>query len=87
LPGNLVRLRHGGDVLASYHEEWRHFLDAIRRDGSLDCTLDDGRRSLEIVFAAMASASSGQTVMVAQAPHQVTPIATTPVTVPIQTEC
>lgn len=84
LPGSLVRLRHGGDVLASYREQWRHFLGAIRHDGPLDCTVDDGRRALEVVFAAMASASRGQPVIVAQAPHQVTPISAESPTAGIQ---
>jgi len=74
LPGSLAQLRYGGDVLGSYREEWRHFLGAIRDDGPLACTVEDGRRALEVVFAAMASASSGQAVMVAQAPRQVTPV-------------
>jgi len=86
LPGSLVRLRYGGDVLASYREEWRHFLGAIRHDDPLDCTVDDGRRALEVVFAAMASASSGQPVTVAQAPRQVTPIPAVPPMVGIQIE-
>ncbi len=86
LPGSLVRLRHGGDVLASYREQWRHFLGAIRHEGPLDCTVDDGRRALEIVFAAMASASRGQPVIVAQAPRQVTPIPAVPLTAGIQVE-
>ncbi len=76
LPGSLAQLRYGGDVLASYREEWRHFLGAICDDGPVDCTVDDGRRALEIVFAAMASASSGHAVRVAQGPRQVTPVAT-----------
>lgn len=84
LPGSLVRLRHGGDVLASYREQWRHFLGAIRHDGPLDCTVDDGRRALEVVFAAMASASRGQPIIVAQAPHQVTPISAESPTAGIQ---
>jgi predicted dehydrogenase len=74
LPRSLAQLRYGGDVLASYREEWRHFLGAICDDRPLGCTVDDGRRALEIVFAAMASASSGQAVMVAQAPRKVTPV-------------
>lgn len=86
LPGSLVRLQYGGDVLASYREEWRHFLGAIRHDGPLDCTVDDGRRALGIVFAAMASASSGQPVIVAQAPCQVTPIPVVSPTAGIQIE-
>lgn len=86
LPGSLVQLRHGGDVLASYHEQWRHFLGAIRHDGPLGCTMDDGRRALEIVFAAMASASCGQPVIVAKAPNQVTPIRASPLTTRAQVE-
>jgi myo-inositol 2-dehydrogenase / D-chiro-inositol 1-dehydrogenase len=74
LPGSLAQLRYGGDVLASYREEWRHFLGAIYDDGRVDCTLDDGRRALEIVFAAMAAASSGRAVRVSQAPRHVTPV-------------
>ena len=74
LPGSLAQLRYGGDVMASYREEWRHFLGAIRDDSPVECTLEDGRRALEIVFAAMASASSGQAVRVAQAPRRVTPV-------------
>lgn len=75
LPRSLAQLRYGGDVLASYREEWRHFLGAICDDGPVDCTVEDGRRAMEIVFAAMASTSSGQTVRVAQGPRQVTPLA------------
>jgi myo-inositol 2-dehydrogenase / D-chiro-inositol 1-dehydrogenase len=86
LPGSLPRLRHGGDVLASYHAQWRHFLGAIRDDRPLDCTVADGRRALEVVFAAMASASSRRPVMVAQAPHQVTPISKAFPTTGIQIE-
>ena len=74
LPGSLAQLRYGGDVLASYRDEWRHFVGAICEDGPVDCTLDDGRRALETVFAAMASASSGQAVRVAEGPRRVTPV-------------
>ncbi|MGA7410184.1 MAG: hypothetical protein WBW33_06840 [Bryobacteraceae bacterium] len=55
LPGSLAQLRYGGDVLASHREEWQHSLGAICDDSPVDCTLDDGRRALEIVFAAKSS--------------------------------
>jgi myo-inositol 2-dehydrogenase/D-chiro-inositol 1-dehydrogenase len=74
LPGSLAQLRHGGDVLASYREQWLHFLNAICEGENPDCTVDDGRRAMEIVFAAMASASTGQAVRLDQAPRQVTPL-------------
>ena len=73
-PGTLNRLRHGGDVLESYFEEWRHFCDVIRRDSAPDCSVEDGRRAMQVVFAAMASASWGQPVSVADAPPHVTPV-------------
>jgi myo-inositol 2-dehydrogenase / D-chiro-inositol 1-dehydrogenase len=75
LPGSFAQLRYGGDVLASYREQWRHFLGAISDDVNVDCTLDDGRRALEIVLAAMASASTGKAIRVSQAPRHVTPVA------------
>jgi predicted dehydrogenase len=78
LPGTLAQFQKGGDVLASYGEQWRRFLRAICDDERVSCTVDDGRRSMEIVFAAMASASSGRPVKVAHAPHQVTPLLSAP---------
>jgi myo-inositol 2-dehydrogenase/D-chiro-inositol 1-dehydrogenase len=68
LPTALTQLRQGGDVLASYGEQWRHFLEAIRLDRPMACSVDDGRRAMEIAFAAMASASSGRPVKMATAP-------------------
>ena len=84
LPGTLAQFRKGGDVLASYGEQWRLFLGAISNDEPVSCTVEDGRRAMEIVFAAMASASSGQPVKVANAPHQVTPLLSAPETVVAQ---
>lgn len=59
VPQGLLRLRRGGDFLASFQAEWRHFFDAIRHDIPIASTLEDGRRALQVVLAATQSASSG----------------------------
>jgi len=59
----LVRqLRRGGDYVATYSGEWRHFADAILRDGPVESTLEDGRRALEIVLAALEASETGRVV-------------------------
>jgi myo-inositol 2-dehydrogenase/D-chiro-inositol 1-dehydrogenase len=52
----------GGDYVASYAEEWRHFAEAIRHDSKVECGLLDGRRALEIALAAMESSAAKRAV-------------------------
>ena len=59
-------LRDGGAYLASYREEWRHFLHAVRRGTPVEPTLRDGRRALEVILAAQASTDLGRPVKVAE---------------------
>src|SRR5262249_57010069 len=75
VPGGVLRMRQGGEFMASYRAEWRHFLEAVRGDASVECTLEDGRRALQVVLAAMESASSGQPVRVARLPERGTVVA------------
>jgi myo-inositol 2-dehydrogenase/D-chiro-inositol 1-dehydrogenase len=80
LPQAASAIRQGGDFVASYPAEWRHFIDAIQQDKPVESTLEDGRRALQVVLAAVESASLGQPVKVAQASRKITPIASdTPV--------
>lgn len=74
LPQGLWGMRGGGDFIASYQAEWRHFIDAIRRDTPVECTLEDGRHALQVVLAAAASASLRQPITVDRAPRKVTSI-------------
>jgi myo-inositol 2-dehydrogenase/D-chiro-inositol 1-dehydrogenase len=74
LPQGLVNLSRGGDFVASYRAEWRHFIDSVQQDRLVECTLEDGRRAIQMVLAAVESASLGQPVKVAQAPRKITPI-------------
>lgn len=74
LPHGILQARYGGDYNASFRAQWRHFLDCIRRDIPVECTLEDGRRALQMALAAVKSASEGQPVKVAQAPRKILPI-------------
>jgi myo-inositol 2-dehydrogenase/D-chiro-inositol 1-dehydrogenase len=65
LPQGVLRMRQGGDFIASYRAEWRHFIDCIQQGIPPECTLEDGRRALEVALAAVGSASLGQPVKVA----------------------
>jgi predicted dehydrogenase len=72
LPQAIIQSRYGGDLRASFRAEWKHFIDCIRQDKPLECTLEDGRRALQVALAALKAASSGEPVKVAEAPRNTT---------------
>lgn len=74
LPKVASIIHRGGDFVTSYRVEWQHFIDCIQHDTPVECTLEDGQRALQVVLAAVESASLGQPVKVIQAPQQITPI-------------
>jgi myo-inositol 2-dehydrogenase/D-chiro-inositol 1-dehydrogenase len=57
--------KDGGDYLATYRAEWRHFLDGVTLRRPVQPTLLDGRRALEVILAAQASSDLGRPVRVA----------------------
>jgi myo-inositol 2-dehydrogenase/D-chiro-inositol 1-dehydrogenase len=57
----------GGDYLATYRAQWRHFLDGVRTGAPVQPTLLDGRRALEVILAAQASSDLGHPVKVSGA--------------------
>jgi len=61
--GQLLR---GGDVIASYRDEWRHFSEAIRNNTPVQCNLEDGRSAVCVTMAAVESASRGRPVRLTQ---------------------
>jgi myo-inositol 2-dehydrogenase/D-chiro-inositol 1-dehydrogenase len=75
LPCGILQARHGGDYNASFRAQGQHFIDCIRRDIPVECSLEDGRRALQVALAAVKSASKGQPVKVAQAPREILPVA------------
>jgi predicted dehydrogenase len=64
--GGLRKERRGGDFKASYVTQWRRFLEAAATGSPPDCTLEDGRRALELALAAAESAEQGRPVETAQ---------------------
>jgi myo-inositol 2-dehydrogenase/D-chiro-inositol 1-dehydrogenase len=74
MPHGFLNRLPGGEYMDSYRREWQHFINAVQNDKPIGCTLEDGRRAVQIVLAATESASSGRLVNVNQAPREVAPI-------------
>jgi myo-inositol 2-dehydrogenase / D-chiro-inositol 1-dehydrogenase len=68
LPAAAAEARAGGLFVASYRDEWRHFLAVCRGEVEPECTAEDGRRSLALLLAAAESASCGRSVALDEAP-------------------
>jgi len=64
IPNAITALRDGGDFTASYGYLWHHFAECIRRDIPPACTLEDGRKALQIALAAVHSSQSGTLIKV-----------------------
>jgi myo-inositol 2-dehydrogenase / D-chiro-inositol 1-dehydrogenase len=64
LPETVKAMRKGSDFDLTYRNQWQHFADCILRHSQPDCTLEDGKRSVEIALAATESASSGRLVKI-----------------------
>ena len=75
LSGAISTARKGGIHQLTFVEEWRSFLGAVLNGGSVRASLEDGRRAVEVVLAAMQSAETGRPVRMAEAPGTVTPVA------------
>jgi len=78
LPRAVRHFRRGGEYYASFMAQWRHFADSIQEAIPVECTLEDGRRALQVALAAAESASTGRPVRVEQAPREITPPAQDP---------
>jgi myo-inositol 2-dehydrogenase / D-chiro-inositol 1-dehydrogenase len=65
LPRVLLQSPRGGTLLSSYREEWSYFAQHIVNNKPVQCsTLDDGRRAVQMVLAAIESADSGRTCQI-----------------------
>jgi len=64
LPRAIPIMRRGGDFEATFYSLWQHFIDCINRDIASECTLEDGKRALQISLATMESASSKQPIQI-----------------------
>jgi len=66
LPRAVRDARQGGAWRRTYRDQWQHFVDSIRGGTPPEPTLDDGRRALAVVLAAIESATAGRSVRVAR---------------------
>jgi len=66
LPAAISSARRGGDYRGSYVEHWRRFAAAIRGEGAVPATLDDGMRALHAVTVAIRSTETGRAVSLSE---------------------
>ena len=66
IPGAIARARRGDDFHFAYQSEWQAFGQSIRNDTPVECSLEDGRRAVEVAIAASASDSQCRSVQVAK---------------------
>lgn len=64
LPDAVRGLRKGGDYVETYQAEWVRFLATVREGASPAATLEDGRASLRVCAAAVASSLGGRPVAI-----------------------
>jgi predicted dehydrogenase len=64
LPRALPRMHRAGDYRTSYRDQWRHFVDCVRRGSPVQVTLEDARRAVAAMVAAFESAATGRVVPV-----------------------
>lgn len=62
LPKALPRMHKSGDYRTSYRDQWRHFVECVANGTPVRSTLEDGRRALAAMLAAMEAARSGTVV-------------------------
>ena len=68
----LAKGRRGRHYQATYGYQWAAFLEAVRQDRPVECTLEHGRRALAVALAAVHSAATGGRVKVAEGPRTFT---------------
>jgi predicted dehydrogenase len=64
LPQGLLRIRQGGDFVDSYRAGWQQCMEAIRQHTRPACTLEEGRRALQVFLAAKESMALGRPVTI-----------------------
>jgi myo-inositol 2-dehydrogenase / D-chiro-inositol 1-dehydrogenase len=66
IPGAIGQARRGGDFHSAYQSEWQAFGQSIRNDTAVECSLEDGRRAVEVVVAASVSDSQCRSVQISK---------------------
>ena len=73
-PRGVRYFRRGGEYYASFIAQWRHFAESIQGVTPVECTLEDGRRALQVALAATQSASTGKPVRVEEAHREISAV-------------
>lgn len=70
LPRGLAVMRQGGDYVDSYRVEWEEFLDAVRSDKGMNCSVEDGIAATRLALAAQHAADTRRTVTLDAPPRE-----------------
>ncbi|OEU63012.1 MAG: hypothetical protein BBJ57_11460, partial [Desulfobacterales bacterium PC51MH44] len=62
VPDAISSIHRGGEHHSTFREEWRHFCQVVRGEAEPKCTLEDGRRAVQVVLAAAESDRIGRPV-------------------------
>jgi len=71
----LRRLPQPSDWADAFRREWTHFIEAVKGNENVACTLMDGRQALTVGLAAVESASIRMPVKISEAPRTIRPVA------------
>jgi len=71
VPVAISSINRKGEHHSTFREEWRHFCQVVRGEAEPKCTLEDGRRAVQVVLAAAESDRIGRPVKVMEAPASV----------------
>ena len=73
-PQAVLSATQGPDYDRSFVAQWRHFVNSVKEDSEVGCTLEDGEIALRVALAVIKSASVGEPVRVSEAPQGITPL-------------
>jgi predicted dehydrogenase len=71
VPMAISSINRKGEHHSTFREEWRHFCQVVRGEAEPKCTLEDGRRAVQVVLATAESDRIGRPVKVMKAPTTV----------------
>jgi predicted dehydrogenase len=64
LPNGIRNYRYGGEYSISFRNMWQHFIDCVQHDRPVECSLNEGKKALQIALAVVESASTQSYVKV-----------------------
>jgi predicted dehydrogenase len=71
IPDAISSILRGGDHHSTFRNEWMHFCKVVRGEASPICTLEDGRKAVQVILSASESSRIGRPVKVLEAPASI----------------